>query len=183
MHMTDHPPHSLGPNIDLPVDRQDIAALINQTTIAYEGLMAQFRRFLGINAHERLAIAHLWESGPMTMSELGDRIPLSRAAVTSLTDRLEKLGYAERSPDASDRRRTVLTVTAEPRRKLAKLASEYERATVAFINEFDEVEFQAIVRFLDGLREISHANAKVLREGTQAEFLEAAETEVGAPVE
>src|SRR6476660_7787670 len=82
--------------------------------VALSGLVAQWLRGLTINAHERLAIAHLWEHGPMTMSELGARIPLSRAAVTALTDRLEALRYVVRTPDAHDRRRTVLTLTDRP---------------------------------------------------------------------
>src|SRR5689334_11577668 len=98
-----------------------------QMSVALSGLFAQWLRGLTINAHERLAIAHLWEHGSMTMSELGARIPLSRAAVTALTDRLEALGYVVRTPDEHDRRRTLLSLTTRPGILVEEMARSFFR--------------------------------------------------------
>ena len=84
---------------------------MQQCVIALEAAGSQHRRGLAMSAHERAALAQLWARGPMTMGEVGALIPLSRAAVTALTDRLELEGYVVRTPDALDRRKTMLSLT------------------------------------------------------------------------
>ena len=127
------------------------------------GLVAQWLRGLTINAHERLALAHLWEHGPMTMSELGSRIPLSRAAVTALTDRLEALRYVQRTPDAHDRRRTVLSLTDRPERLIDEMVGEFLGEAGDLESRFAPEELRAIEKWNDGLREIAHRQAIQLR--------------------
>jgi len=83
--------------IDDEVPRDQINALLSNTLFTQEVLHAQWRRALMVNAHERLAMINLWNEGSLSMSELGTRIPLSRAAITSLTDRLERLGLCRAS--------------------------------------------------------------------------------------
>lgn len=132
--------------------------------------MAQWLRGLTINAHERLALSHLWEHGPMTMSELGVRIPLSRAAVTALTDRLEALGYVQRTPDAHDRRRTVLSLNSRPSELITPMVDEFERAVEELSTSFSADEQAAISRWSAGLRDIAHDQAAVLRRRTDEEL-------------
>ena len=132
-------------------------------SVALSGLFAQWLRGLTINAHERLAIAHLWEHGSMTMSELGSRIPLSRAAITALTDRLEALDYVVRTPDAHDRRRTVLSLTKRPAELMAPLSAPWNESVDAFEQGFDAGELRVISRWTEGLREIAHRESTVLR--------------------
>ncbi|MCW2961750.1 MAG: transcriptional regulator, MarR family [Thermoleophilia bacterium] len=139
-----------------------IAATGNMA-VSMSGLLAQWLRGLTINAHERLAIAHLWEHGSMTMSELGSRIPLSRAAVTALTDRLEALGYVLRTPDEHDRRRTVLSITPRPAALIDQFVQAWTREVEAFEASFSADEQRAVVRWSEGVREISHRFAAELR--------------------
>lgn len=138
--------------------------------VALSGLVAQWLRGLTINAHERLAIAHLWEHGPMTMSELGSRIPLSRAAVTALTDRLEALRYVQRTPDAHDRRRTVLSLTERPESLIEAMASEWLEEVRELEQRFSVEELSAIERWNEGLRELAHRHAVRLRGRTEDEL-------------
>lgn len=138
--------------------------------VALSGLVAQWLRGLTINAHERLAIAHLWEHGPMTMSELGARIPLSRAAVTALTDRLEALRYVQRTPDAHDRRRTVLSLTDRPESLIGGMVSEWLQEISEVEQRFAADELRAIERWNDTLRELSHRHAARLRARTDDEL-------------
>jgi DNA-binding MarR family transcriptional regulator len=131
--------------------------------VAMSGLVAQWLRGLTINSHERLALAHLWEHGPMTMSELGTRIPLSRAAVTALTDRLEALRYVQRTPDAHDRRRTVLTLTDRPGQLIEEMVQGWAADVKGLEQRFSADELKAIERWNNGMREIAHAHATKLR--------------------
>src|SRR5688572_33460958 len=83
------------------------ARFLQRCTATTDSLTSQLRRGWGLNAHEMQAVSMLWEFGRMTMTDLGRRIPLSRAAVTTLTDRLEQLGFVKRVPDPTDRRRIL----------------------------------------------------------------------------
>ncbi|MCW2924480.1 MAG: Transcriptional regulator [Thermoleophilia bacterium] len=141
-----------------------------QMAVALSGLLAQFLRGLTINAHERLALAHLWEHGPMTMSELGARIPLSRAAVTALTDRLEALDYVQRTPDLHDRRRTVLSLNARPEELMAPLVAPWERDMMTLVGTFSAEEQRIIGRWSEGMRDLAHRHASGLRDRSEAEL-------------
>ena len=140
-----------------------VVASTNRMGVAMSGLVAQWLRGLTINAHERLALAHLWEHGPMTMSDLGSRIPLSRAAVTALTDRLEALSYVQRTPDAHDRRRTVLSLTARPEGLIDQMVGAWLDDVRELETQLAPEQVEAIVRWNDGLREINHRHAERLR--------------------
>jgi DNA-binding MarR family transcriptional regulator len=63
-----------------------------------------------------LSIDHAEE--PLRMSQIAERLALSRAGTTKVIDRLEELGYAARSPDPSDRRATTVTITPAGRTAL-----------------------------------------------------------------
>lgn len=56
-----------------------------------------------------LNLAHTEE--PLRMSDLADKLILSRGGTTKVIDRLESKGYVERRPAADDRRATVLGIT------------------------------------------------------------------------
>lgn len=147
-----------------------VVAATTRMGVAMSGLVAQWLRGLTINAHERLALAHLWEFGPMTMSDLGARIPLSRAAVTALTDRLEALRYVQRTPDVHDRRRTVLSLTERPEQLIQEMVNTWMADVTQLEQRFDATELRAIERWNEGLRDISHRHAVVLRGRSDAEL-------------
>lgn len=61
---------------------------------------------------ERVALLVLdTATDDLRMSELGARVGLSRAAVTSLVDRFERMGWAARTPHPSDRRVMIVQIT------------------------------------------------------------------------
>ena len=82
--------------------------------------LGQLRRALGVTMSELHALLSLWDGGRCSMSELADRVDLSRAAMTTLADRIERAGYIERIPDPADRRRILLGVTPKWEKELFK---------------------------------------------------------------
>lgn len=63
-----------------------------------------------------LNLAHAEEQ--LRMSTIAERLVLSRGGTTKVIDRLEELGYVERSPDPSDRRAMTVSITAAGREAL-----------------------------------------------------------------
>ncbi|MCW2956086.1 MAG: putative MarR family transcriptional regulator [Thermoleophilia bacterium] len=128
-----------------------------------DALTAQFRRSWALNAHEMQAVTTLWEFGRMTMTELGRRIPLSRAAVTTLTDRLERLGLVKRVPDPSDRRRILLEVTDRVEQEAARINAAWNSSVEAYVRGLDPAVWANVVDVMADLRSMSHVEADDLR--------------------
>ena len=72
-------------------------------------------------------------------------------SVTNLVDGLEKLGYAQRAPHPSDRRRTLATIT-ERGREVAVLATEALHAISFGTPPLQEPQLDTVTDVLRGLR-------------------------------
>lgn len=83
-----------------------------------------------INHHEGIALLALLDEGATTMSDLSKMIPLSRAAMTAMTDRLEFHGLVQRVPDIKDRRRVHLHLTEEGGRVVSEALQGGDDAAV-----------------------------------------------------
>jgi DNA-binding MarR family transcriptional regulator len=66
---------------------------------------------LGLTAPQATALREL--TGPMTMSELAERMACEPSNATFVIDKLEKQGLLERHPHATDRRAKQLVLTVE----------------------------------------------------------------------
>lgn len=95
------------------------------TTTAHDDLLDALatitghRQAAGLNHSDHAALCWL-AGGPMTAGELADHIGLSKAATTSVIDRLTaaKLATARRSK--LDRRRILVTATIAGHRRIAR---------------------------------------------------------------
>jgi DNA-binding MarR family transcriptional regulator len=137
--------------------------LINRAAIGFESLKTQWTNWLGLGTHERMAISQLWIYGPMQMSELAARISLSRAAVTTLIDRLEDDGWLRRASDATDRRRTILHLEAYAIKRYREASESYREAILEWSAGIPEDEWRIISRFLDTWFELSTRKAQEMR--------------------
>lgn len=86
------------------------------------------------------------------MHELADRLLLSRSATTRFADRLERAGLIERQSATSDRRGTVVLLTAEGEAELKRTAPVHMRGIVEhFVDRFDDEELATIERLFNRL--------------------------------
>ncbi|MCW2926207.1 MAG: MarR family transcriptional regulator [Thermoleophilia bacterium] len=135
-----------------------------------DSLSSQLRRGWGVNGHEMQAISTLWEFGRMTMTDLGRRIPLSRAAVTTLTDRLERLGFVKRVPDPTDRRRILLEVTERVEVEFARIHGGWNERVEEYARSLDPAVWAQVVDVLADLRDLAREEADELRAMTPEEL-------------
>ena len=63
--------------------------------------------------YEVLVLLTFSRSGSLPLSKVGERLMVHPTSVTNAIDRLEAQGLVSRVPDASDRRRTLATLTPE----------------------------------------------------------------------
>ena len=100
---------------------QDVGALPRQTMESL--LMATSRSLrraydsrlagLGLKLSEAYLLGHVHTHGPMTQTQLAERLGIGRAATGAIIDTLEGKGLVERSASAADRR-VWLVATTKP---------------------------------------------------------------------
>ena len=81
-------------------------------------------------------------TGEFTQKELAERIGLDKTTMVVTVDALEKAGYAERRPSATDRRARIIAVTDSG----ARIAAEGQRIV-------DRVHAEALAALAGPLRE------------------------------
>ncbi|MBO9582417.1 MAG: MarR family transcriptional regulator [Sphingobium sp.] len=95
-----------------------------------EGLTAQ--------QHQALLAIRGAESGRATIGYVAERLILKPHSASGLVERLEALGLLVRSSSATDRRRTLLALTAKAEAILARLSATHReeiRRIRPFLNE------------------------------------------------
>ncbi|MGL4339499.1 MAG: MarR family winged helix-turn-helix transcriptional regulator [Rhodoglobus sp.] len=77
---------------------------------ANEDFSARMAAELRVNPTDLNAIAHLMSDGSLSPTKLARRLNMSTAAVTSVVDRLEAAGHAQRKQNPTDRRAVVVVL-------------------------------------------------------------------------
>jgi DNA-binding MarR family transcriptional regulator len=86
--------------------------------------------------------------GPITAGELARASGLTTGAITGLVDRLERAGLARREPDAGDRRKVMLRVTAAVEKRGAGLAKPMQDAMTALLADYDDKSLALLLDIL-----------------------------------
>ena len=109
---------------------------------------------MGLNRTDHRAMDVLERESPITPSRLAELCGLSRGAVTTVIDRLERAGYARRTPDPEDRRSVLVEMTPEARERAMGIYGPIgERAFAAF-QRFTVAELETVERFLQTASEV-----------------------------
>ena len=121
-------------------------ASVRAAQTANQMLDAAIADYLGVHGTAYRCLDILDQEGPMTAGRLAERARLSPGATTTIVDRLEEKGLARRTRDTTDRRRVLLEVTPELRKRGEELYGSpesvgdglamYTDEQLAFLTEF-----------------------------------------------
>jgi len=114
-----------------------------------EAVATQF----GLNRTDLRCIGILYRRGRVTAGELAEESGLTPGAITTVLDRMERNGYANRVADPSDRRRVLVTSTAATRDLGARLYGEVELAGRAQLEQLTPDHVEVIRDYLRGIRD------------------------------
>jgi len=106
----------------------------------------------GLNRTDLRCLGILYRRGRVTAGELAGESGLTPGAITTVLDRLERGGYANRVPDPADRRRVVVVSTAATREIGARTQGEIELATRQLLKGREAAELAVIRDYLRGTR-------------------------------
>src|SRR6185436_17625036 len=146
----------------------EFVAAVRAAQTANQMLDAALADFLGIHGTAYRCLDILDQEGPMTAGELAQKARLSPGATTTIVDRLEEKGLARRTRDTKDRRRVLLEVTPELRRRGEQLYGRPEDAAAAFPAYTDE-QLEFLTQFMHGNTAFQQEKMRLLEELVAAE--------------
>ena len=128
---------------------------------AFDSLAAEC---LGVSESDLRCLNIVENNGGISAGELAVEAGLTAGAVTGVIDRLEKIGYARRTPDPNDRRRVRVEVTptfyraAEP--LWGPMAAEWQSMLA---RRFTIEELKRITAFLRATNDLARRHLDRLR--------------------
>jgi len=116
------------------------------------------------SAQGRIMFA-LWQKDSVSINELAKKTQLKKSTLTSMLDRLERMGYIRRQRSKKDRRKILIKRTEKDRTMEKKYVEVSEEMTRLFYKRFSKSEIDRfekdLERILNNLTEFE-ANAKDL---------------------
>jgi DNA-binding MarR family transcriptional regulator len=113
-----------------------------------EAVAAQF----GLNRTDLRCLGILYRRGRVTAGELAEESGLTPGAITTVLDRMERGGYANRVADPTDRRRVLVTSTVATRELGARMYGEVELAGRAQLEKLSPDHVVVIRDYIRGIR-------------------------------
>ncbi len=107
------------------------------------------------------ALEALLHKGPLTITQIQEKVRLASGSMTAAVDRLEKLGLAVRKSSPSDRRARVLELTAKGKRVAASSFEKHAKDIEALMTPLSEEEME---RLHESLKKLGLLAAKKLEE-------------------
>ena len=123
-----------------------------------EAIALQF----GLNRTDLRCLGILYRRGRVAAGELAEESGLTPGAITTVLDRLEKGGYANRVADPADRRRVLVVSTVATREIGARIQGEVELATRALLEGREPDELTVIRDYLRGTRSVYESQIATL---------------------
>ena len=108
----------------------------------------------GLTGPQVTVMASLVSRGPMTLTELSRTLGMSHSTASGIVDRLQAQGLVRRTPDATDRRRTQITVTEPVTRYVRELEEGPSGRLAAALKSASPDQRRAIQQGLSLLREL-----------------------------
>ncbi|MGB0629786.1 MAG: MarR family winged helix-turn-helix transcriptional regulator [Alphaproteobacteria bacterium] len=132
----------------------------------HEAIRAGHARRIGLAGIEYtilISVARLSRDGDVNVKTLADHLHVSTGFVTNVTRKLQTLGLVEKTTDAADRRRTVLTVTRKGRDSLAELAPYQRRVNDVEFGSLTAEDFRQLSRIVSALVDSSEQAVNLQR--------------------
>ena len=109
-----------------------------------------YRERFGISIPEWRVLAHLSQSGSVSVREIHQKVDMDKSKVSRAAARLEAAGYLTKRENAADRRLVSLALTEKGRALIAEIAPIAQ----AFERDVEDRLGEAAPAFRDALRQL-----------------------------
>jgi DNA-binding MarR family transcriptional regulator len=108
-------------------------------------------------------MAFLYKNGPVKMGDLRNELGVTATSITALVDSLEKEGMVTRKPHKTDRRATLIKLTAEAEKQLQELCGPFKDQVAEIFTCFSKEEQKYFLKLLTRMRD-EFIDRKILKE-------------------
>lgn len=108
-------------------------------------------RKVGLCLTDFAALEALLHKGPLTISEIQDKVLLASGSMTAAVDRLERLGLVVRKASPSDRRACVVELTPQGKRLATSCFEQHAKDLEVLMSVLSETEKKQAYRLLKKL--------------------------------
>jgi MarR family 2-MHQ and catechol resistance regulon transcriptional repressor len=105
----------------------------------------------GLCLTDFVALEALLHKGPLTISQIQDKVRLASGSMTAAVDRLDKLGLVVRKSSPSDRRARVVELTAQGKRLAASCFERHAKDLEALMSALSRKEREQLYESLKKL--------------------------------
>jgi DNA-binding MarR family transcriptional regulator len=132
-----------------PEERRAWLAYVEFSTLLSDHLNRQLRRDAGMTHADYTLLAHLSSvpEGTLTMSELAERLKITRSRLTHAVTRLQEAGYVDRREDPGNRRNQLAVLAPQGRELLERAAPGHVEAVRRAV--FDALTPEQVLRFAE----------------------------------
>jgi DNA-binding MarR family transcriptional regulator len=131
-----------------------------------ERLLKQYN--IEINSAQGRIMFALWQQDGIAINELAKKTQLKKSTLTSMLDRLEKMGYIKRIRSKKDRRKILIKRTEKDKVLESKYVEISEEMTRIYCKGFTNSQIDRfekdLERILNNLTEFE-ANANLMKDG------------------
>ncbi|MFA4877524.1 MAG: MarR family transcriptional regulator [Methanoregula sp.] len=108
----------------------------------------------GIKSAQYRVLGILMKEGPLSMSEIGRRLYISKPYMTALVDTLIKNHWVERKQDTEDRRVIRITITPSGKKHLRESLELYKNDLKILLLDLKQEELEQLALSLEHLQAI-----------------------------
>jgi DNA-binding MarR family transcriptional regulator len=143
----------------------EMVRLVRLQQIASDKMDDAFCRLAGINLTDGRCLDLLDVHDGLTAGELAEAASLSPGAVTTVLDRLERMGLVTRTRDEADRRRVLVELTPKARQLAFEAYGPVSAYASEYIEQLTDEEIEVISRFLEVAIEVNERRAREVSAG------------------
>jgi DNA-binding MarR family transcriptional regulator len=101
-----------------------------------------------INSAQGRIMFALWEQDGVSINELAQKTQLKKSTLTSMLDRLEKMGYVRRQRSTKDRRKILIKRTNKDKTLESKYVELSQEITKLFYKGFSKTDLGKVLKNL-----------------------------------
>jgi DNA-binding MarR family transcriptional regulator len=138
---------------------QDVLAGLRALSTEIDALDHVAAELFGLSPTDMRALDIVGLAGPISPTDLAERMGFTTGGITAVLDRLERAGYVRRIPHPGDRRRLVVEKTKQTAKREREVFAGISRKTMDALGSYTDDELAVIQAFLDRMRELTADHA------------------------
>lgn len=115
----------------------------------FDHINVTIQTVLDVTPSDARALLALWDSDGLPATKLAQRVGLTTAATTTLIDRLERRGYAQRTRTMPDRRYVVVQITPLAEERLATVNKHFHERRELHRDDDTDASIALVQRIAD----------------------------------